>query len=232
MTMYNVVDTFFAGWISTDALAAMTLCFPLFIIILALGNGIGIGTSALVANSLGAKKLSLAKSYVSQSVSFGLLATILTNVLGLLFSNRIFILLGASPEVLVLANQYANVLFAGSIFFIFVHIFNAILIAKGDTKSFRNMLIAGFLLNLILDPLFLFGWFGLPKMGLTGIALATILIQALSTVYLLWKVKTYGLFSFSHFLANCKPKKSLYLDITKQALPATFNHFSMAVGFL
>lgn len=229
-TMYNVVDTFYAGLISTDALAAMTLCFPLFIIILALGNGVGIGASALVANSLGAKQKKLAKKYVSQSLSYGLIITVLITILGLKFSTPLFVFLGATSEVLVLANEYAVVLFSGAIFFVLNHIFNAILMAKGDTKSFRNVLVVGFFLNIILDPLFLFGWFGLPKMGLTGIALATIIIQGLSAVYLLIRVMNSGLFNFKEFIQNFKPQQKLYADISKQGLPASFNHLMMAVG--
>lgn len=230
MTMYNVVDTFFAGMISTNALAAMTLCFPLFIVILALGNGIGTGTSALVTNSIGAGKEKEARRYVSQAISFGIIVSVSISVLGLLFSKSVFRLMNATPEVISLAQQYAVVLFAGATFFIMTYILNSVLMARGDTKSFRNVLIGGFFLNILLDPLFLFGWFGLPKLGLTGIALATILIQAASMIYLLIKVLDSGLFSLKEFTQEYLPVKKFFRAIAKQGFPASVNHLSMAVG--
>lgn len=229
-TMYNVVDTLFAGLISTDALAAMTLFFPLFIIILALGNGVGIGSSALIANALGAKDKSLAKKYALQSLSYGIIVSVIVTILGLFFAPSLFIVMGATPAVLILAKQYSTVLFIGAIFFILTHIFNSILMATGDTKSFRNILVGGFFLNILLDPLFLFGWLGVPKLGLTGIALATIIIQFIGTVYLSYRVSKSGLLSFKVFKTHWKPNKKLFAAISKQGLLASFNHLAMAIG--
>ena len=86
-----------------------------------------------------------------------------------------------------------DTIFLGTLFFVLQYMLNSVLNAMGDTKSMRNWLIAGFLLNIVLDPWFIFGGVGLPAMGITGIALATVLIQLFGSIYLGTKVCKTGL---------------------------------------
>lgn len=227
-TMYNVVDTYYGGLISTEALAALSLSFPIFFIILALGTGIGTGATALIGNSLGEKKKQKAKQYAMQSISFSIWFGLILTIIGLIISPTLFRILGADSQYLNLSLQYMNVILYGTIFFMLVYAFNAVLNSQGDTVSFRNFLIFGFILNLILDPALMFGWFFLPKLGLAGVAWATTIIQAIGAIYLGIKASKTGLLDKKY--SWIKPDKKIYKDISKQGFPAGLNMMTVALG--
>lgn len=229
-TMYNIVDSFYAGRISTEALAAMALSFPVFFIIIALSEGISRGATALIANSIGEGNREKEGDYTGMLFSFGGVIALILMVVGVFGVEPLYRMMGASGSYLQLATDYMHPIFWGSSTFILSSMLNAILLAHGDSKTFGKVLVAGFFLNLILDPWFMYGGFGLPAMGITGIALATVLIQVLGCVYLLRAVIKRGYFKdcSANFL---KPKLRIYGEILKQGLPTAFNMMSMALGF-
>jgi putative MATE family efflux protein len=228
-TMYNVVDTYYGGLLSTQALAALSLSFPIFFIILAMGSGIANGATSLIANSLGAGNKERAEKYGCQAISFSIIFSIFLTTAGLLISPTLFKILGAQGEYLRIALSYANVIFYGAVFFLLTHSLNGILIAEGDTKTFRNLLILGFFLNLVLDPWFMFGGLGLPALGLAGVAWATITIQLILSSILFVKIRSREPFKHFH-IKHLIPNKEYYLDIIKQGFPASLNMMSMAIG--
>ena len=107
---------------------------------------------------------------------------------------------------------------------------NAVLLANGDSKTFGKVLVAGFLLNLILDPWFLYGGFGLPAMGVPGIAWATVLIQAIGGGYLFLVVVRRGYVDIGAIFRRL-PIPKIYGEILKQGIPTSFNMMSIALGF-
>ncbi len=228
-TMFNVVDTYFGGQVSTEALAALSLSFPVFFIIIALDSGIGTGATALISNALGAKDISEAKKYSSQAFSFGFIASVILTVVGLLLAPSIFKLLGANDSYLAIALSYMNVIFLGSVFFLMNSVVNSILQSTGNTKIFRNFLIAGFFLNCILDPWFLYGGFGLPAFGFPGIAWATVLIQAVGLAYMIRHAFKTGLIDFGNWSAF-KPNWKKYKEIAAQVFPASVNMITIGLG--
>jgi len=96
--------------------------------------------------------------------------------------------MGSTNEVINLGLKYTNVIFSGSIIFISVVALNSLLHAEGDTKTFRNVLILSFFLNILLNPLFIFGYGPIPAMGMTGIGVATIICQIIAFLLLLIKI--------------------------------------------
>lgn len=229
-TMYNIVDAYFSGLVGTEAVAALSLSFPVFFIIIALGSGVSSGVTALVAHELGAGNKEGAKKYAVQGISFTLFVSVVLTILGLVISSPLFKALGASGAYLDYALSYMLVIFSGSSFFILVFSFNAILNSVGDTKSFRNFLIAGFFLNFILNYWFMFGGLGVPAMGISGVALATITIELLGVFYLFPKVIRTGLLH-KEFYKELMPDKDAYKDIAKQGIPASISMTSVAIGF-
>ena len=112
-TMYNVVDTYFAGFVSTEALAALSISFPVFFIIIAMGTGISQGGTALIANALGEKNSEKAHHFCVQCLSFGILFAIGLTIIGFAFAPFLFGVLGATGDYLELALDYMNVILAG-----------------------------------------------------------------------------------------------------------------------
>ncbi len=237
-TFYNITDTWYGGQISSSALAGLSLSFPAFFSILALGMGIGTASVVLISNAIGAKKNKDVVLYFTQSL---LLAAILSIVL---FSFRnlyvvpLFKLMGASGESLDMAAGYMKTILSGVPFFILNNTLNSMLNARGDTKSYRNVLIAGFFINLVLDPLFLYGFWIIPPMGISGIALATVLVQVMAFFYLLRQISKIEIDEnrriFTMIRQNVKqffiPNKKIIKEILQQAFPAILNSMSVAIG--
>ena len=228
-TLYNIVDTYFGGKISTEALAALSLSFPLFFIIIAVGQGMATGATALVTNSIGEGNMKTARKYAIQSISFSILIALILTVLGIFLAPEIFTLMGAKSHYLSLALEYTNTIFYGATFFLLSFMLNAILVSEGNAKTFRNLLVIGFFLNIILDPWFIYGGYGLPAFGLRGVALATVLIQIMTAVALAVKVWRTDIIC-KECLKMIKPKIKCYLEIAKQGFPASLNMLTIDIG--
>ncbi len=228
-TMYNVVDTFYAGFISTQAISAMSLSFMIFFTIIGLGYGFSSSITALIGNASGKSKKFLASLYAHKGIFFMQILAIFLTIIGFLISPSLFKLLGASGAYLDMALDYIYVILAGTIFFMTNFALNAVLISKGDTKSYRNTLIFGFFANLVLNPLFIYGFWFVPAMGISGIALATVLIQVLNNIYMLKKVLNTKLIHFEN-IKYFLPHKKIYKDLIHQGTPSSMNMLIMSIG--
>ena len=187
-TLYNVVDTFFAGKISPEALSALSKSFPIYFVIIATSIGVTVAGTSLIGNSIGEKDNKKTLNYFSHIIYYGILISIFITFLGLFFSERVFFLMGSTEEVVLLGLEYTNIIYSGSILFILVVSLNSLLHAEGDTKTYRNVLILSFLLNILLNPIFIFGFLFIPAFGVKGIGIATIISQFVSFIIILFKV--------------------------------------------
>ena len=134
-----------------------------------------------------------------------------------------------SLVLLNLSMEYLNIIFLGSIFIFIQMSVNSSLTAIGDTKSGRNVLIFSFFLNIILNPLFIFGYGLIPAMGIKGIALSTIVSQFIGVIYIIHKVSRTYLSEYIYlkcFLPNIKMLK----DLLKQGIPASLGMMMISVG--
>lgn len=228
-TMFNVVDTFYGGRVSTEALAALSLSFPVFFLIIAIGAGISTGATALIGHALGSGEREQARHLAGQTLSFGVVHGVLVAAIGVLAAPYLFSLLGARGAVLDLALRYMGTIFTGSIFFLVNYVLNSILNAVGDSRSFRNFLVAGFFLNLIFDPWFLYGGLGIPPMGLPGIAWATVAVQAIGNCYLIYRVRHSGMLEGFRW-RELLPDRHAYCQLAKQGFPSSLNMMTVATG--
>jgi putative MATE family efflux protein len=228
-TLFNVVDTFFAGKLGPDALAGLSMSFPIFFIILALSSGIGTGATALLSIALGKKNTDDFHRLGLNAIVMGAIMSVILIFSASSISPLLFGFMGANGLALSYGIAYTNVLFYGCFFFIMNFIINGLLNAQGDTRTFRNFLLIGFLLNIILDPLFIMGWFGLPKMGVAGIALATVIVQVIGTFYLSYKLRKSPIFNFN-LLKKAKISFVTSGSILKQGIPASLNMMTIAIG--
>lgn len=228
-TMYNVVDTFYAGLISTQSISALTLSFMIYFLIIGFGYGFSSAITALIGNSFGKKKYHLASIYAHKGISFLLILGLLLSIIGYFVSPLLFSILGANDSYLDISLQYMNVILFGAIFFMTNFSLNAILVSKGDTKTYRNSLIFGFFANLALNPLFIYGFWFIPSMGISGIAFATVLIQIINMFYMLYKVLQTKIIHFDR-LEYYIPNLRVFKAFIKQGTPASLNMLTMAFG--
>ncbi len=228
-SLYTLVDTFYAGQISPNALVALSKAFPISFIIIAFGVGILAGSTSLISNAIGEKNKTKASLYLSQSLIYSLVVASFVIFFGLNFSSDLLRLMGTEEENIALTLEYTNIIFLGSIFFYIQVSLNAGLNAQGDTKSYRNILIISFFLNIVLNPLFVFGYGIIPPLGIAGLAIATITTQCLSMLYILFKVlktdaKEYLAFKYFYIKIN------FIKDLFKQGMPVTVSMMLIGLG--
>lgn len=221
-TLYNVVDVFYAGLLSTDAQAGLAIAFQVFFVLIALGIGLGSAMGALVGNALGAKDDKHAKHIAYQGISYGALASLACAILGLFFGDDLIAIITEPGAYRDAANEYFRVMLLASPGFLLTFGANGILQAQGDTVSMERAQIAAFFANLVLNPLFIFGIPGfVDGIGFTGLALSTVVSQTgvmLFILYRVFKSDIMGDDSTHSFI----PDLPTYKDITSQALPSSF----------
>ena len=179
-TLYNIADTYFAGKISPEALSALTKSFPIYFIIIASSIGITVAGTSLIGNSIGEKNNKNASIYFCQLIFFSFLIILLITFIGLNYASDLFSIMGSTNEVINLGLQYTDIIFLGSFIFILVVALNSLLHAEGDTKTYRNALILSFFLNILLNPILIFGFYFIPALGMKGIAIATLIAQTVA----------------------------------------------------
>ena len=219
-TLYTIVDTFYAGKISPEALSALSKSFPIYFLIIATSIGVTVAGTSLIGSSIGEKNEKNVLSYFGNVIVYSIIISVVVSILGFAFGEKIFLLMNSSQEVTILGLEYINVIFLGTILFILVVALNSFLHAEGDTKTYRNVLIFSFFLNIILNPIFIFGFLFIPPLGITGIGIATLIAQFVSLLVILIKIlnnQRIKQITLDHFKAKFFFLKNIFF----QSMPIT-----------
>ena len=219
-TLYTIVDTFYAGKISPEALSALSKSFPIYFLIIATSIGVTVAGTSLIGSSIGEKNEKNVLNYFGNVIIYSIIISIVVSILGFAFGEKIFFLMNSSQEVTILGLEYINVIFLGTILFILVVALNSFLHAEGDTKTYRNVLIFSFFLNIILNPIFIFGFLFIPPLGITGIGIATLIAQFVSFLVILIKIlnnQRIKQITLDHFKAKFFFLKNIFF----QSMPIT-----------
>ena len=228
-TFYNLVDTWFAGKISAEAIGAIAKSFPIYFTIIAVGVGIGAATNAMIGNSIGEKKERVASMYIAQSLIFALVISVLVTIFGLNASDYLLGIMGSDADGIILTREYLDIIFYGTFIVLIQISLNGTLNAQGDTKSYRNVLIFSFFLNIFLNPLFIWGYGIIPAFGIAGLAIATVISQLIGTIYLAYKVNNCKIREYLKLV--CFIPKFEYLNpLTRQSVPVMFSMLFIGVG--
>ena len=217
--LYNVVDSMFVAQLNENALTAVSLAFPIQNLMIAVAAGTGVGINALLSKSLGEKKFETANTIAKNGILLGILSSLVFAILGLLGSRLFFEIQTKDAQIIEYGTQYMSVITIVS-FGIFLQItFERLLQSTG--KTIFNMITQGMgaIINIILDPILIFGWFGLPAMGVTGAAVATVIGQifaALLGLFFNYKFNKEIHVSFKGF----KPCKETIGNIYKIGVPS------------
>ena len=180
--LYSVVDRIFIGrGVGSLALSGVAVTFPITNIIMGVGMLIGIGSSTLISIKLGQKNHEDAEKIVGNAFLLSIILTLIVTAIGLLFLNPILTLLGASAETMPYARTFARILLLGAVLQNIGFGLNSIIRAEGDAKTAMNTMLIGAILNVILNPIFIF----ICKFGVAGSALATLISQAVCSIWVL-----------------------------------------------
>jgi len=181
-TVYNVVDRFWLSRHSTESFAAVGLTWPLIFLALSIGSGITIAGTALVSQYMGAQREEEANLAAGQVLAFTTLLSIVLATAGFFAARPILLLLGPEPALVDAGTIYLQIIYAGTPLMFSTFIVSALLSGAGDTLTPMLLMGASVLLNLILDPLLIFGWGPFPAWGVAGAAAATVISRGLIAV--------------------------------------------------
>ncbi len=180
--LYNVVDSIFVAKISEDALTAVSLAFPIQHLIIAIAVGTGVGINALLSRTLGEKDFEKSNITANNGILLGLFSYVIFLIFGVFFTKAYFISQTNDAQIIEYGVSYLSIICIGSIGIFIQIIFERLLQSTG--KTFYTMISqgTGAIINIILDPILIFGLFGMPKLGITGAAVATVSGQIVAAI--------------------------------------------------
>ena len=219
-TLYNVVDVYYAGLLSTEAQAGLAIGYQAFFILMAVGFGLSSALSTLVSNAKGSGDAAEAQRYVVQGLAFGGVITASCMVIGWFLGPELIVLVSEPGAYRDAAMGYFYWLIFALPGFLLAYGGNGILQAHGDSRSMQRALMAAFIANIGLNPLFMFGLPGVwSGMGFNGIAAATIISQTGVMVYILVRIFQLEVMQSVQITAF-QPNKDSFRKIFAQLLPA------------
>jgi len=216
--VFGLIDTFFVSRLGSASLAALTICIPIEILLVSTGSATGVGLTSLISRTLGKSDHLLADNIAWHGMAIGIVYGVFFSWLGVTKLDELLVLFGCTPEIFSLCRDYLYIILMGCSFTFIPMI--AAHIVQGEGNTYLPMLssILAIFLNVLLDPLFIFGLGPLMPMGIRGAALATVLAQMLSTGFILYKMFTErSLLSWS--IGNFHPSIRVITGIYRVGLP-------------
>lgn len=209
MAFYNIVDTIFiARWVGTLGIAGVSIAFPVQLVIMAVAGAVGIGGASVISRRLGANKLDDANHVFGNVISLVIGVSAIGVIIGMIWLDPILYLFGATEDILPFARDYLSIILFGTIFFSFALSTNNIVRAEGNAKIAMYTMMISAILNIILDPIFIF----ILDMGVKGAALATVISQATTVIYLIFYFFS-GKSSLTLYVGNLRPNLPLMKEI-------------------
>lgn len=211
--LYNIVDSFFVAKISENALTAVSLAFPVQTLLIAVAVGTSVGINSLISRLLGENRREGADSAATHGIILGIFNWVLFAIIGIFFSRMFFQCFTQTQEVIEMGTQYMSIVCIVS-FGVFIEI-NIEKTLQATGRMIYPMLsqLLGAITNIILDPIFIFGLFGVPKMGVAGAAIATVIGQIFSMLFLIFIIvkKDHEVkINFKHFKFDWDIVKNIY----------------------
>ena len=190
--LYNVVDSIYVSRISESAVTALSLAFPVQNLLIGFATGVGVGVNSLLSKSLGEQNHERASRTAGNGFLLAVICSVLFLLFGLFFARPFFAMQSSVAETVEGGAIYLTIVTVGSIGIFLEILFERLLQASG--KAFLSMITqtTGAVINIILDPILIFGWFGLPAMGITGAALATVIGQWVAAILAMGLNKKYN----------------------------------------
>jgi putative MATE family efflux protein len=183
---FGLVDAFWVAKLGADAIAAVGLTESLVVMIFSIAAGLSMAATATVARRIGEKDPEGASVAAVQGILCGLAIAAVTGVCGILFAPQLLGLMAASPGVIAIGSHYTRIILGGNFCILLLFLINGVFRGAGDPVFAMRTLWLANLVNLALDPCLIYGWFGFPKLGLAGAAVATTTGRTIGVLYQLW----------------------------------------------
>jgi len=181
MSLYNVVDTIFIGrGVGSLAIAGVTIAFPVMMLMMALGMMVGVGAASVVSRRLGAGDIASAERALGSAAGLSFVLGLVIMIVGVLNSDALLRLFGASPAVVPYAKEYMDIILLGAAFSLYPMAINNLARAEGNARVAMANMMLGAVLNIILDPIFIF----VLHMGVRGAAIATVIAHVVTCAYI------------------------------------------------
>ena len=217
--LYNIVDSVFVSRVSEDALTAVSMAFPLQALCIALGAGMGVGVNALLSKSLGAKDNDMVNKSALNGLFMTFVSYLVLLVIGIFAVKPFYMIQTDSADIIKYGTDYLSVICCFSFGMFFQFTFERLLQSTGRTFQTMITQTVGAVTNIILDPIFIFGYFGVPAFGVKGAAIATVIGQIIAAVLaLIMNIKVNTDIDFS--LKGFKPDIKIIGMIYKVGLPS------------
>jgi putative MATE family efflux protein len=230
-SLYNIVDTIWVSKIGYEAIAALTIVFPYQILNYAIGGGTGVGIAALVSRRFGENNPEAANKAAGQiffvSAAWGLLFILLA----VLFSDKILLFFGATPDIMTYSKQFMVITSFGAPLVIFAVVTANLLRGSGDAVKPMIIMVSSTVINVALDPFLIFGIGPFPEMGVSGAALSTVIAQACGALLGLYYLLA-GKTAYHIKLANLRPNLSILKDIYRVGLPSAVTQIMESLVFV
>lgn len=185
-SLFAVVDVFFVSRIGADAVATVGVTESMLTIVYTVALGLGIGATAVVSRRIGEKDDEGAAQAAAQSIALGAILAVSVGVVGTIYAESLMRMMGATPAMIETSLGYTQVMFAGNVTVTLLFLINAIFRGAGDPAIAMRMLWLGNGINIVLDPVLIFGWGPFPELGVTGAAIATNIGRGTAVVFQLW----------------------------------------------
>ena len=213
-SVFAVVDIFFVSKLGADAIATVGITEGVMTVIYAIGSGLAVGTTALVSRRIGEKKKEEAGNTAFQSILVGLIVSLLIAVPGILFAKPFLRAMGGSETMINNHYFFPAIIFGGNMVVMLLFIINAVFRSSGDAAVSMRVLWFANIINIILDPILIFGWGPIPAMGLKGAAIATTTGRGLAVIYQFYLLSG-GKHRITLYWNHLKPKIQVMYKVLK-----------------
>ncbi|HXW63013.1 MAG TPA: MATE family efflux transporter [Candidatus Acidoferrales bacterium] len=187
-SLFAVVDVFWVGRVGSDAVATVGLTESMLLLVFAVGMGLSLSTTAMVARRIGEKDPEGAAVAGAQAVFLGLAMSVIIGLPCLFLAPRLLLWMGATPNIVAVGSSYTRIALGGSGVVLLLFLNNAIFRGAGDAAVAMRLLWVSNIINLILDPCLIFGWGPFPRLGVTGAALATFTGRGIGVLYQFYRL--------------------------------------------
>jgi len=224
---YNFIDTVFVGRLGAEAIAALSISFPIQMLLGAIAIGTGVGAGSLISRSLGAGNKDVASSTTGQVILLCLAFGLVVTLGGLSYLRPLLVFFGATPEIIELSADYMSVIASGAVLLFLIMMMNHTVRAEGNAMLSMTVMVASALANIILDPIFIFAL----GMGIRGAAVATVLAKVVGVGILIWYFAG-GRSSLDITWGRLRPNPGIIADIYRVGLPSLFIQVSSNVSLI